>query len=78
MREETINTCTVICFIAVIAIESFMIGKLRVIEDLVRSHFNLLYPVFDQIIIVLLVGFFSFFILGLLALRVPEKEKVEK
>jgi len=75
MSKDTIATITGIAFVIIIALEAFMIGRTREIDNFLSVNSPRLYSVFNEILIVVTIGFFIFFLLGVAALSFDKERE---
>ena len=75
MKKDSINTIAVIGLLGTIILESFIIGQSQMIEYFILTQFPLVYPVYTDILTVIMVGFLVFFLLGVITLEFSEDEE---
>ena len=73
--KDIVNSVAVIGLLGTIALESFVLGRMKIIDIIIKDNLPILYSSIDVILIIIMIGFFSFFLLGSITLHFSEDDE---
>ena len=73
--KDIVNSVAVIGLLGTIALESFVLGRMKIIDIIIKDNLPILYSSIDVILIIIMIGFFSFFLLGVITLHFSEDDE---